>query len=276
MTVYIEYVIIENLVIDFFLLKTTFLLTGKKQKFFRLFLCALLGAVIALIYPLVEVSLLILTAIKIASGLLIVLLANEYKSVKSFYVNALVFFSLTFLTGGAIIGIYSIFNLDYQTEISVALMCLPAYLIIKAMTEVIKYVYRRKDIEKLIYKAILSKGENKVTAQGFLDTGNALYDGDRPVIVINKNLFFKLCGKNLIKCKIKKIKIKTVTGEKENLAFELDELLLYFSEKPNIYNNVTACIADGGFEDRYDIILHPALMESCYENETFIKTEKIS
>ena len=133
MTVYIEYVIIENLVIDFFMLKATFLLKGKKQKSFRLFLCALLGAGIALVYPLIEVSPIILTAIKIASGLLIILLANEYKTWKAFYVNALVFFSLTFLTGGAIIGLCSIFNVDYQTEIFLAFISVPAYFIIKAL-----------------------------------------------------------------------------------------------------------------------------------------------
>ena len=54
MIVYIEYVLIDNFIIDYLMLKATFNLTGMPVKKRRLFLCAFLGAAIALMYPLMQ------------------------------------------------------------------------------------------------------------------------------------------------------------------------------------------------------------------------------
>jgi stage II sporulation protein GA (sporulation sigma-E factor processing peptidase) len=205
MTVYIEYVIIDNVVIDYLMLKATFALTGIRSSRGRLFLCSFFGAAVALIYPLIESVTAISVVLKILSGLLIVCLAAKYNTVKSYYINAVVFFCFTFLTGGAIIGVFSLFSIPYSAELSVALMAIPAYFIIRAVSEVLKFVYRRKDVVKLTYKLDLTLLGRVVPAVGFLDTGNALYDGDNAVIVTDKKFFLALAGDNLIKLKLKKL-----------------------------------------------------------------------
>ena len=276
MTVYIEYVIIDNLIIDYLMLKATFALTGKPYKRGRLFLCAFLGAIIALVYPALEVNSLILTCVKIASGLLIVLLSAEFSSFKSFYINCAVFFGYTFLTGGAIIGVFSLFNVPYSSEYSVALMVIPVYILFRLMAQVVNYGFRRKDVASLTYQIKIVIGDYEKIATGFFDTGNALYDGDKPVIVCGKDFFIKFLAGRLINRKFKKINLITVAGKRENLAFDLDRLLIYIGDEPNIYNNVTVCVASGEIGDGYDFILHPALMEVKNETKTNTEIKKIS
>jgi len=275
MTVFIEYVIIDNLVIDYLLLKGAFFITAVDYKRLRLILSACFGAGVALAYPLIENGV-ILTAVKILSGLTMVLIAGKFKSKKIFYICTLIFFFLTFLTGGAIIGVFNLFSIPLSNEYSIAFMILPVYFLIKWITAVIKFIYQRRHVISLTYKTVLFKGDMAIETKGFMDTGNGLFDGQNPVVMVSKDVFFALLGKNALKTKLKKISVQTVTGEKQSLAVELDQLLLYYLDKPHIYNNVTACLINRAIGGDYDVILHPAFMEMNYENQPKIKTEKIS
>lgn len=274
MTVYIEYVIIDNLIIDFLILKATFSLTKISYRKRRLFLCAFLGALIALVYPLLQINQVILTLVKISSGLLLLLLANNYKTAKAFYVNAIVFFCLVFLTGGAVIGIYNIFNIPLSSEFSVAIVVLPIYLIIKGLGEVITCFYKRKEVASFLYKVELKVFGKSVISTGFLDTGNGAFDKGEPIIFCNQTFMTKLLQENLLKTKFSKILITTATGEKENLSFKLDELILYYSERAHIFKNITVCMAKIKNSD-YDIILHPALLKENYESQNDETSKKV-
>lgn len=276
MTVYIEYVLIDNFLIDYLLLKATFSTTGISVRKGRLFLCAIFGAVTAIVYPLFENFYILQTVFKIFSGLLIVLIAVKFSSVKSYVINALIFFLYTFLMGGAIIGIYNLLNIPYQTEISVAFMVIPVYFLITGMERAIKYLYRRREIMKLTVKVELEFSNKKVALNGFYDTGNGVYDGDSPVIFCTKKTFTEIVGDNLLRAKLKKICIFTVNGETENFAVSLDKIKIYNKDEPNIYNNVTLCATNNSVGDGYDVILHPALMESDYENQNYRKVKKVS
>lgn len=276
MTVYIEYVLIDNFLIDYLLLKATFSTTGISVRKGRLFLCAIFGAVTAIVYPFFENFYILQTVFKIFSGFLIVLIAVKFSSVKSYVINALIFFLYTFLMGGAIIGIYNLLNIPYQTEISVAFMVIPVYLLITGMERAIKYLYRRREIMKLTVKVELEFSNKKVALNGFYDTGNGVYDGDSPVIFCTKKTFTEIVGDNLLRAKLKKICIFTVNGETENFAVSLDKIKIYNKDEPNIYNNVTLCATKNSVGDGYDVILHPALMESDYENQNYRKVKKVS
>ncbi len=275
MTVYIEYVIINNVIIDYLMLKATFLLTGNPLHKRRLFLCAFLGGIIALVYPTLQINQVILTLVKIMSGLLIVLLASEYKSAKSFYINAVIFFFYTFTTGGVIIGVFNIFNLEYQTEFIVASIVIPVYLVLRVLAQVKDYFFRRKTVESLIYELELSLNNQTLDAKGFLDTGNSLLDNGEPVILCDKHFAKKLIAENIAKIKFKKIEISTATGKRQNLAFKLDRLVLYTLDKEHIFNNITVCISHLNFEG-YSVILHPDLIKENKRDEDVVSIEKVS
>lgn len=273
MQVYIEYVLIDNLVIDYLLLKAATGITATKTSFKRLVLSAILGAVVALVYPLLESVPLFSVLIKVLSGLIMVIISVDAKTFRAYYVNALVFFCLTFLTGGAIIGVFTLFNINYSDEISIAFMILPAYILIKGITSLIKHLYRQKDVMRFVYDVEVKVKERSVKLKGFMDTGNGVYDGDSPVIVVNKRTAAEILG-NFHGTNLKRIKVRTVSGMRENLAFEIDSVKIYLGDKVNIHNRVTVCVSPTEIGDGYDVILHPALMESS-DDRDIEETEKV-
>ncbi len=275
MTVYIEYVLIDNFIIDYLMLKASFTLTATAATRGRLLFCAFLGAIFALFYPLISVHTAILTVIKICFGLLLVIIAGRFSSKKAFYITAVAFFSYTFLTGGAVIGIFNILGLPYSTEYSVALMVIPVYFIFKGLTGVVQYLYRQKNVNCYIRDIEITAFNITKRAKGFYDTGNDVYDGDCPVIVCGQGFAKNFIGGNVRALKLKKLRINTVNGEKENIAFKIEQIKIYNGDEPNIFNNITLCVAGRSVGNGYDVILHPALLGENYE-KTSSKTQKAS
>lgn len=258
MVCYIEYVLLDNFVIDYLLLKAAFSVTGKTVKKLRLFLAAALGAVTAPLFPLIDVSAVIVFFLKLLTGVILVFVAAKYNSVKEFYVTALLFVAFTFLAGGAITGIYSLLGLDYSAELSVALMILPVAAIIKSVTAIVKFIYKRKTVGGNLVKCELVFNGKTTAVTGFIDTGNNLYDGDRPVIVCGKGTAAKLMSMGIPKLKF--IEYSTVMGRGKMATFRIDGIKVYCADKPNIISNVTIGVAEKGAGIGYGLILHPALI----------------
>ncbi len=275
MTVYIEYVLIDNFIIDYLMLKASLTLSASAVSRVRLLFCAFLGALFALFYPLLSVNAVLLTTIKVCFGLLLVLLAGKFKSIKDYYVTAVVFFVYTFLTGGAVIGIFNILGVPYSSETSIAVMVIPVYFIFMGITSVVKFLYRQKDINCYLRKVEISSFGITKEGVGFYDTGNELYDGDSPVIVCSKSFAKEFLGRELSKIKLKRITVDTVNGKRQNIAFAVDEIKIYNFDKVNIFNNVILCVASQKVGRNYDVILHSSLKEVANEQAN-IKTEKVS
>ena len=150
-------------------------------------------------------------------------------------------------------------------------MIAPVCIILRICTSVIKYVYCKRHVTRLTYQVEITALNNTVISQGFLDTGNLLYDGFSPVIVISKKLFNLLMKDGSI-AGIKTQKITTVNGEQEKISFKCQKLCVKSEEGKNIFNNVTAVVTKNFNVDGVDVLLHPALMENKYENIYQAKT----
>ena len=67
--------------------------------------------------------------------------------------------------------------------------------------------------QKFVYKTQLMFNGKTFNVNGFLDTGNVLFDGDAPVIVCGKKLFLQILGDDVVRAKLKKLEISTVNGQ---------------------------------------------------------------
>lgn len=275
MTAYIEYLLIDNLIIDYLLLKATFSTTGLSVKKGRLFLSAVIGTAFAFLLPLLNFNKIIVALIKVAVGFLLPLVAGDYKTKKSYYINVLLFFVYTFLTGGIILGVLNLFNLPTATEVCVATVVLPVYLSIKGVVKVVKFLYRRKDVASLSYNTEIYVNGKSVKGVGFLDTGNGVYDGECPVIFCHKDLAQKFFDKGVVPV-FKKITLSTIDGITQKTAFTAQKLVIYTGDKNNIYNNVTVCITSDGYDGLYEIILHSSFWEGNYAKQPIVKDKKVS
>ena len=260
MVVFIEYVLIDNFFIDYLLLKTTFFIMNLTVKKSRLVVSAFLGALFSLAFPIINLANVLTLILKILVGLTLVMISYKFTDFRSYYVSCVVFLTLTFLTGGAIIGVYNLIGIKYSTEISIAVMILPVYILLKLGVAVIKFLYVKRHTVNLTYEVEIFALGNTVKASGFLDTGNFLYDGFSPTIVISKRLFEILLKSGSL-TEIKKQKIATVNGEQEKISFKCDKLVIKDRGELNIFNNVTVVVTKNLCVGGVDVLLHPALME---------------
>ena len=274
MIVYVEYVVIDNLVIDYLLLSATFTLTGKHVKKRWLLLSALLGSGFALLYPLISVNTIIMNIIKVLFGLFMLLVCAKWQSLKSFYLHALIFFAYAFLIGGAILGVYSIFELTLGSDWVVMVTLIPVYALIKGFSLFVNYLYRRKNVVALVYKTKMTLFNKSVSAVGFMDTGNGLYYKDIPVIICSKKFFLKHFGKSM-PTKFCLVEVNTINGKTKHPVFVLEEFWIYYKDNPNRYNNVALCVSSQGECIDYDLILHPALIGEVNGDESVKFTKKV-
>lgn len=271
MTVYIEYVLINNFVIDFLILKAVLELRNKTIKKGKLIICATIGAIASLIYPLIMSVAIINVIVKLLVAILMVVLLMEYKSTKEFYVTLVLFFAVTFILLGFCLGGLSLFNVDYSKEIFIAISAVPIYFLFKGVMAVIKYVLSVKKLNNYKYKCVLTYKDTTIKLDGFLDTGNGLKYMDKPVIIIDKKIFLRTCGTNIPKPFY--ISYKTVGKNKTMPAFILDKLEIYNGDKKNIIFNVTVGVATVGIE--YDVILNPELLGGEYAEKIDFKAKEV-
>ncbi len=271
MTVYIEYVLINNFVIDFLLLKAAFSITGKRVSTRRLLLCAFFGALAALGFPLLGEGALAIV-VKVLFGALIIAAAARYKSKKDFYVNACVFFAVTFLTGGAVTAFFSLFNVDETAEYVTAIMIFPVYFTLKFAKAIALYARKRKNTADYTVAAEFSLPFKKARLTAFLDSGNLTYDNGSPVVFLDKKLVREIVPVQSF-AKVRTVRVNTVAGEGVFSGIKADGLKIYYKQGNKVFNDVTVCFADTGAE--YDVILHGSFLEDC-DLENTCKIKKIS
>ena len=263
MAVYIEYVLLDNIIIDYLLLKYTFKLVRGKSGFWRLFFCAVLGAAFAAILPLVALPGWAAIPIKIAFSAALVWAAGNYATKKSYIFSFIVFNLYTFLLGGSVTGIFNVFGLPLDREYSVGLVIAAAYGLIRLTHRGVEAVYRRRNIYAYVSECEITLNGQTIKAKGFLDTGNRLYDRetDTPVVICSKSIAFRLSNNFKTRLGGKKIKIVTAAGTDEITVFKIDSLKIYNGDKANIYDNVLLGVARTAFrESGYDLIIHSEMV----------------
>ena len=275
MVIYVEYLLISNFIIDFLLLKSAFYTAGENFSNKRLIISALISSAFSLLYPLINATKVIEILIKIAFGFLITLLSINHKSLNKYFICVGVFFFYTFLLGGITLAIFSSFEISIQNQVVKMLVIIPVYYIYRFSVWLSVYLYRKKNLNTFTYQVEVTIGDKTKSCIGFLDTGNGVYYQNAPVIFCSKK--FALSVIDLTKVKgLNKITIGTINGKKEKLCVKCSLIKIYQGDKVNIFDNVRLCIASVGFENGYDILLHPALFKENYENQPTNKTQKVS
>ena len=258
MIVYIEYVVIDNFIVDYLLIRSAAGLVSLDVKPLRVVFCAALGVGFALVFPLINFSGVFLAALKISVGALLILFCAKFRSVKEYLKTLAVFFLVTFAVGGIVTGVYGLFG-DEIGELPVATVFIPVFISLKLLTRAVKKIVRLKRKEKLVFNVELKSGAKTVETLGLFDTGNGLKEDGQPVIVVDKSVFKKLFTADLNGLALKKVAVTTVAGKSENLGFTIEEVAIYFGEKPNIYKDVRAIVSKTPLD--YGAILNPELKE---------------
>ena len=194
---YIEYYIIENLLINYIIISCTTILTKKYSSPKRKWIGAFLGTLysVAYLYPNLEV--LFNLASKFFIMTIITIISFTYRDKKEFIRISLVFYLVNvFICGTSYFIIY--FTGIEHMKISFLIVC--AYI----SCELLKYIYKDiktlkyiKDIKKTINISLLGKS---FICEALIDSGNLLKDplGNNEVVIIKSKLLKGILSDELV------------------------------------------------------------------------------
>ena len=219
-TVYVEIVIFNNLLIDLLLGITTSLCRRRKVKKIRQTLSAIIGTVVAVLYPLAPSVIQIV--IKILLAPLLVVIVDKYSSVKDYLVSLVLYVILTFALGGGVYGLSSLTSVDLKSYAVLGVLVLS----ILIMEGVLWFVLHKKPAYSKETFDVSVKYKGKVVwLKGFYDSGNTLTDTltGRPVVLLSKTAVDLIRhGDSVIYDGF--VDVKTVNGESSMPIIELEEV----------------------------------------------------
>lgn len=200
MSLYLEYVILDNLIMDYLLIRMLEDTYKFKFKKINIWLACILGAIASLILPYFYNQILILNIFRILLANVIVLMLRKYKNFKQYCTYLLLFFSYTFVLGGIILGIIFMFKIDYSMsgiiiysfEFPVSIFILIVYFAIKLFKKILSRSSKEITFSEYLLPITIFSKVKSVDGVGLIDTGNSLELNGVGVNIISLDLFLKL------------------------------------------------------------------------------------
>lgn len=296
MYIYAEYLILENLIINYIILYITKKFTRTQTSTIRLLIASLIGALYTLVvfFP----SLIFMTRfiVKISISILIIIVAfnpidltNFVKQIATFYVVSFVFagaaLALFYFTNGFSLTSRGIFYIkDFPVKLLITAVILSG-LLIKATWGFIQMKIRKNKIFVPI-KIRLNNKQVEITA--LLDTGNSLKDPitESPVIIVEfsaismlfprevQDIFLKYNENNLevvsaiLSSEKGNIKFRLIPFKsigKENgmlLGFKPDLVVIEEEGEEKVITDIVIGIYNSHLssDDKYMALLHPEVL----------------
>lgn len=228
MTIYIDIVLIENLIMNYIILFTTAVVLKIKVNHIRLILASLLGTGYSIIAYMGIIKVYSSIILKIILSVLIIYIAFNPQNIKKMCKDLLLFYLVSFVFGGAAFALIYIIKpqnilmknglfLGTYTLKTVMLGAVVAFCIIIGAFAIIKNKISKKDmfceIEILI-------NQKKIKTKAMIDTGNMLKEPitNVPVIVVEHILLYSCMPKEILN-NLKEI----MGGDFKNIPCDIQE-----------------------------------------------------
>ena len=208
MTIYVDVVLIENLIMNYIILLATGLILKIKIKHIRLILGSLLGAIYTIVAYTGFLKIYSSFILKIILSVIIVYIAYYPQSVKKLCKELLFFYLTSFVFGGAAFALIYIvkpqdilmknglFLGTYPLK-TVILAAIVAFVVIITAFTIIKSKMTKKD---LIYKIEVKLNGKEIKTEALVDTGNMLKEPitNTPVVVIERSILYDVIPKEIL------------------------------------------------------------------------------
>ena len=194
MTIYIDLIILENVIMNYIIILATGMICRVNIKYVRIFLSSLLGAIYAIVNYSIDIQIYRNQITKILISICMVYIAFNSINIKVMFKQLIIFYLTSFCFGGA--AYYLLYNLSpnliqsvngllvgtYPIKIA-ALGGILGFFIINISFKIIKNKLRKKDI---LYNVEIFYEERKASIKVILDTGNLLADPltSMPVLIV--------------------------------------------------------------------------------------------
>lgn len=241
MLIYVDLLLLLNIWIDFLLLITTNIILKYRVSYKRIILGSLIGGIST--FCILINNVFFLSLLKIIICLIMQLVVNGYKGIKTLFENVFYFY----LTSIILAGFIYLFD-----DINMTL--LENYILLFLITPIVLFLYRKSNKKLNIfykdrYDVILIYKNKKYNFNAYLDTGNKLYDQyrRRPIVLIyTKKIKFNYKEGILVP-------IETANNTSLLRCIKIDKLIINDKE----IKNVLIGLSDKSFNiDNINMILH--------------------
>lgn len=226
MTIYIDIVLLENLVMNYIILLATGIILKIKIKHLRLIIASLIGAIYSIFGYISNIKIYSNMILKVILSVIIIYVAYNPQNVKKMWKQLLVFYLTSFAFGGASFALIYIIKpqdilmknglfLGTYPLKTVILAAIIAFILIIGVFKIVKTKISRKDIFKNVKIDIEGK---EIIVKTMVDTGNMLKEpiSGKPVIVVEHTLLYDILPKEILN-NLEKI----LGGDFENLSDEV-------------------------------------------------------
>lgn len=208
MTVYLDVVFLENLVINYIIIYATGIVSKAKMKYIRILVGSLIGAVYSVIYYIINLKIYSTIIVKVVLSIVIIYISFKSKNIKILAKQVLLFYLVSFVFGGAAIAIIYMVNsqdITIQNGVLVGSYTIRTVLIgiiIAYITLIIAFNIIRTKISKkdLICDIEVNFDGDKIKTKAMIDTGNLLKEPitNLSVIVMEHTLFYNIIPKEIL------------------------------------------------------------------------------
>ncbi len=257
MDVYVETVLLNNLVVNACLLYATLSVLRLPSRAWRIILADAIGAAFALALPWMRGWWGVL--LKFACAAIMTAVTARYRAVKQFVAALGVLFGLTMLLGGVLYGVSEMTGIGQfrlmNSNLLPAILGGSALVLVILSRRCVSLVIRLRRDRRYACAVRLIAGERSVACKGYRDSGNKLYYRDMPVMILDENVAKRLyCPEQLHKIK-RKVEVDTVAGSKSLLLVRIDAVVFDGQDPDTTLYDVTAAISDRPLR-AYGALLH--------------------
>lgn len=279
MVVYVEYAIIDNIILDALIIYLVAISLHTKFNKLNVTLSLVQGVTYAIITPFITASVFFTAIIKVVFSLLIVLSLNKYKNIKQYIVTYMLFLSFTFVLGGVCYALLNMFKIPYNQNgillngyaLPISIFVFIAFVYVFVFIKFLKNYLKHKQTRCSTYDVTITIDGKKYYIRGFLDSGNRLYDDNNPIVVISFACFCKIF-KNFPFEKIMLdrvsgvdlknahyINVATATSSAKMLVFNCDSIQICHDDINIKKTNVAMGVSKKNFS-QFECLLHEGLL----------------
>jgi len=209
MTLYIDLILLENVVMNYIIIFATGTICKGNIKYFRFFLSSLLGAIYAILTYISSVSIYNNQIFKVLVSICMVYIAFNPHKIKTMFKQLIIFYLTSFCFGGA--AYYLLHNISpnlirssngllvgtYPIKIAI-LGGILGFFIINVSFRIVKNKMSKKDI---LYDVEIIYKQEKSNIKVMLDTGNLLTDPitNTPVIIVEDTKLSNIISEQTLK-----------------------------------------------------------------------------
>ena len=271
MVVYVEYVFLDNFIIDLMLISLSRRALGLERKKRCLIISSLFGGLVAVVYPLLHLSVAVGFALKMPIGLMIVLLSGKFRRLKEYVRCFYLFLFFTFCFGGLATAVFWGLGLSFDPISFSNANEIPLFLILSVLlagyfltVRVVGFIYKKRAIVRFLMKCFVQIDGKTFELTGFFDSGNGLSYKKTcsPIALCSASVGKRLKEVGVLEnTKQDDITVNTVSGKCVIPIYKTQKFLIYNGDEPNILYNVMIGVSDSNLSPggEYDLLIGPLL-----------------